>query len=66
MPTDSRMLFSTMEGRSGEAAGLSVTEAKGKPMEVYSDCGAADAVGSKLVTSLYAKLPNTEVSSDDS
>jgi hypothetical protein len=66
MPTDSRMLFSTTEGRSGEAAGLSATEAKGEPMEVYGDCGAADAVGSKLVTSLYTKSPNTEVSGDDS
>jgi hypothetical protein len=51
---------------SGEAAGLSATEAKGEPMEVYGDYGAADTVGSKLVTSLYAKLPNMEVSSDDS
>jgi hypothetical protein len=66
MPTESRALFSTKEGRSGEAGGLSATEAKGEPMGVYSDCGAADAVGSKLVTSLYAKLPNMEVSSDDS
>jgi hypothetical protein len=70
MSTDSRMLFSTKMGRSSEVAGLLMTEVVGKLMGVCGDSGCdngvADAVGNKLVTSLYVKLLNMEASDDES